>query len=155
LFHLLVRRDVFSYSSKNFRECFLQRGRRKKFFAIEPGVFIVNVYDPIISSVGFSFLLPIWRKKAKEEVYKLWRGSIGGEIFFIINEKFSYFTNLNVLIAKTTEIINVEVGVSYYSKPNHEWRIYLLNNYDGMMWSSYVGISYGLFSKYRRKTKDE
>jgi len=121
--------------------------KEKRFFAIEPGVILININDPIISTLGISLFQPLGKNELQKDVYNLWKAGLSAGVFFVANERFSYFTNLNLLFEEKKETYNLVTGVAYYPKTQVEWRIYLSNDYDGVNWSSKAGITLGLFKK--------
>lgn len=119
----------------------------KRIFAIELGMNINKVDDPIISSLQISFAQPLWRKKKEDNVYTLWKANIGAETYFLINEQFSYFSEIGISMGKKKEYLLFECGTAYHPKPYQEWRVYLLNNYDGIRWNSSIGLSFTMMQK--------
>lgn len=120
--------------------------KEKRVFAIEPAIEINRVSDPIVSSIRFSFAQPLWREKDKDKVYDLWKAKAEGEIYFLINEQFSYFSNLGIYTGKKKEDILFEYGIAYHYKPDREWRLSLLNSYDGR-WESSIGLSFTMMQR--------
>ncbi|MEW6608784.1 MAG: hypothetical protein AB1414_15285 [bacterium] len=118
-----------------------------RFFEITPEIGISKVYDPIIGTIRFSFSQPLWREKEKENVRSLWKSQLGSDFYFIINEKFSLFSNLALISQKSKEDYLFQIGTSYNPKPYQEWQIYLLNDYNGITWQGSLGISFNLFKK--------
>jgi len=109
-------------------------------FSLQPGVAIEKVCDPVISIVEVSYSQPLWREKDRKNLSDLMYGQISAGLHFIINERFSYFTSLAVLVRKEQENYLCEFGVSYLLKMCNELRIYLLNNYDGILWNTSIGL---------------
>lgn len=122
-----------------------------RIFAIEPAIEISKVSDPIVSFIRFSFAQPLWRKKDIDKVYELWKDNTSAELYFLVNEQFSYFSNLGIYIGKKKEDILLEGGVAYHSKPYQEWRLSLLNGYDGSRWGSSIGLSFTMMQKAKVK----
>ncbi|MFH0774696.1 MAG: hypothetical protein V2A53_04280 [bacterium] len=122
-----------------------------RIFAIEPAIEISKVSDPIVSFIRFSFAQPLWREKDKYKVYDLWKANTSAELYFLVNEQFSYFSNLGIYIGKKKEGILLEGGVAYHSKPYQEWRLSLLNGYDCSRWGSSMGLSFTMMQKAKVK----
>ncbi|MDI6735798.1 MAG: hypothetical protein QME42_06345 [bacterium] len=124
--------------------------KEKRIFTIEPGIAITKIYDPIVSSIKLSFAQPLWRKEDKKKVYTLWTAKVGGDIFFLINEQFSFFSDLELHIGKKRENYILQHGVAYQPRPYSEWRIYLLNNYESGRWDASLGLSFTIMQRERK-----
>lgn len=108
---------------------------------------INKVDDPIISSIQISFAQPLWWEKKGDDVYTLWKANIGVDTYFLINEQVSYFSELGISMGKKKEYLLFQCGKAYRPKPYQEWRVYLLNNYDGIRWNSSIGLSFTMMQK--------
>ncbi len=129
--------------------------KERRIFGIGPGIVIIKTDDPIVSSIRFSFTQPLWREKDKKEIYKLWTANVGGNIYFLINEQFSFFSDLGVYIGKEAENYILQSGVAYQPKPYKEWRVYLFNNYDGIRWGSSIGLSFTILQRMAKVIEGE
>lgn len=116
--------------------------KKYNFYSLQPGISIENVNDPIISIIQLSFNNPLWRKGNQEGVSDLWWGKLSSDLYFLINEKYSYFTNFAIVIQKEKETYILEYGVSYFLKSFKEFKIYLSSSYNGFQWASGIGTSF-------------
>ncbi len=122
-----------------------------RILAIEPAIEINKVSDPIVSFIKLSFVQPLWRKKDKDKVYDLWKAKAEADLYFLINEQFSYFSNLGISSAKKKEDLLFECGAAYHYKPYREWRLSLLNSYDDSKWASSMGLSFTMMQRAKVK----
>ena len=116
-------------------------------FSLQPGIGIEKIEDPIITKIQLVINKPFWEKDNKDDLSDLWWAQLVSSLYFIINEKFSFFTNFAILVQKQKENYIFEPGVAYLIKPFKELRFYLSINYDNIMYDSSIGSSYILMFK--------
>ncbi len=111
-------------------------------FSLQPGLGIEKIEDPVITRIQLVINRPFWKKCDKEELSDLWWVQLISSLYFIINEKFSFFTNFAILIQKQKESYIFEPGIAYLIKPFKELRFYLLINSDNIVYQTSIGSSF-------------